>query len=102
MNISVENHQGRARVALRGRFDFSCRLGFKQACEDAFADAAVAEVVVDMCDLEYLDSAALGMLLLLNDKSKALGKPVSLAARPGLVCDVLRVAKFDKLFALDA
>jgi len=39
-------------------------------------------------------------LLLLSDKSKAAGKLVSLAARPGIVSDVLHVARFDKLFTL--
>jgi anti-anti-sigma factor len=100
MNIKVNIDSGKARLAMSGRFDFSSRADFKRACEDAFGGAAVAEVVVDVRDLEYLDSSALGMLLLLNDKGKAAGKAVSLTAKPGLVCDVLRVASFDKLFNL--
>ena len=53
-----------------------------------------------MGEVEYLDSSALGMLLLLRDKGKAMGKQVSLANCGGTVRDVLRVANFDKLFAL--
>ena len=100
MNVSVEHANGKARLALKGRFDFTCHRGFKQAYEDAFAGAGVAEVVVDMGEVDYLDSSALGMLLLLRDKGKAMGKPVSLANCGGTVRDVLRVANFDKLFTL--
>ena len=100
MNVSVDHQNGKARLALKGRFDFTCHRGFKQAYEDAFAGAGVAEVVVDMGEVDYLDSSALGMLLLLRDKGKAMGKPVSLANCGGTVRDVLRVANFDKLFTL--
>ena len=100
MNVSVNHENGRARLSLKGRFDFTCHRGFKQAYEDAFAGSNVSEIVVDMGDVEYLDSSALGMLLLLRDKGKAMGKPVSLANCGGTVRDVLRVANFDKLFTL--
>ena len=100
MNVSVNQENGRARLALKGRFDFTCHRGFKQAYEDAFAGGDTKEVVVDMREVEYLDSSALGMLLLLRDKGKAMGKPVSLTNCGGTVRDVLRVANFDKLFTL--
>ena len=100
MNVSVNQENGRARLALKGRFDFTCHRGFKQAYEDAFSGGDTREVVVDMREVEYLDSSALGMLLLLRDKGKALSKPVSLANCAGSVRDVLRVANFDKLFTL--
>ena len=100
MNVSVNHENGKARLALKGRFDFTCHRGFKQAYEDAFAGVSVNALVVDMRDVDYLDSSALGMLLLLRDKGKAMGKPVSLANCVGTVRDVLRVANFDKLFTL--
>jgi len=73
MNVSVNQENGRARLALKGRFDFTCHRGFKQAYEDAFAGGATKEVVVDMGEVEYLDSSALGMLLLFRDKGMAMG-----------------------------
>ena len=100
MNVNVNHINGQARLELRGRFDFTSHRGLKQAYEAAFAASGVNEVVVDMGDVEYLDSSALGMLLLLRDKGKALSKPVSLANCAGSVRDVLRVANFDKLFTL--
>jgi len=100
MNVNVNHQNGQARLELRGRFDFTSHREFKQAYEAAFAASGVAEVVVDMRDVDYLDSSALGMLLLLRDKGKSLAKPVSLSNCAGTVRDVLRVANFDKLFNL--
>ena len=48
MNVSVNQENGRARLALKGRFDFTCHRGFKQAYEDAFAGGETKEVVVDI------------------------------------------------------
>jgi anti-anti-sigma factor len=100
MNVDVSFEAEKARMALRGRFDFSSRLDFSRGYEQAFARPDATEVVVDLREVEYMDSAALGMLLLLGDKGRAAGKAVSLAAKPGMVGDVLRIAKFDKLFEL--
>ncbi|MBL8376956.1 MAG: STAS domain-containing protein [Burkholderiales bacterium] len=100
MNVNVNQEQGRARVALKGRFDFTCHRGFKEAYEQALAAGGVSEVVVDLREVDYLDSSALGMLLLLRDKGKAQNKQVSLANCAGTVRDVLKVANFDKLFTL--
>jgi anti-anti-sigma factor len=100
MNVNVQHVNGQARLELRGRFDFSSHREFKQAYEAAFAAGGVGELVVDMREVDYLDSSALGMLLLLRDKGKSLAKPVSLANCTGAVRDVLRVANFDKLFTL--
>ncbi|MBL8384931.1 MAG: STAS domain-containing protein [Burkholderiales bacterium] len=100
MNINVNRKDGRASLTLKGRFDFTCHRGFKQAYEEAFSGNEVTEVVVDLREVDYLDSSALGMLLLLRDKGKSMGKQVSLANCAGTVRDVLRVANFDKLFTL--
>jgi len=101
MNISVRQQDGKAEVVLKGRFDSSCGHDFRRACDTALSGGPEVDIVVDLRGLDYVDSAALGMFLLLNDRGRAAGKTISLAARPGVVCDVLRVAKFDALFAFD-
>lgn len=89
-------------IVMNGRFDFSKHRAFRDACEDALANGKITVVHVDLRDVSYLDSAALGMLLLLRDKAKTAHKTVSIATRPGTVRDILRVAHFQNLFALDA
>jgi anti-anti-sigma factor len=100
MDVNVHQVEGQARMELRGRFDFTSHRSFKQACETVFSADGLSEVVIDMGAVDYLDSSALGMLLLLRDKCKASATPVSLANCAGTVRDVLRVANFDKLFTL--
>ncbi len=87
------------RIALTGRFDFGCHRSFKDACERALKEAG-GEVVVDLGQVSYIDSSALGMLLLLRDRARELGKSVTLARAGGVVAEVLRVANFEKLFRL--
>ena len=100
MDVNVRQVDGQARLELRGRFDYTSHRSFRQACETAFSAAGVSEMLIDMQEVEYLDSSALGMLLLLRDKCKAASRPLSLVNCGDTVRDVLKVANFDKLFIL--
>lgn len=100
MDVNVRQIDGQARLELRGRFDFTSHRSFKQACDTAFSAESTKELVIDMQAVDYLDSSALGMLLLLRDKCRAASRPVSLVNCGGTVREVLKIANFDKLFTL--
>ncbi|MGE5465806.1 MAG: STAS domain-containing protein, partial [Ignavibacteria bacterium] len=55
-------------------------------------------ILVDFANTDYLDSAALGMLLILRDRARRYGRSVVLASASGAVRDVLNIANFSKLF----
>jgi anti-anti-sigma factor len=99
MQANVSNRDGAAVIALQGRFDFNAHREFREAVEQAIKDAAGA-VQVDLGGVDYLDSSALGMLLMLRDKAKGAGKEVSLANARGSVKQVIDIANFGKLFPL--
>lgn len=99
MNVITRLNDTTATLAITGRFDFNARHAFKQATDAALAGAARA-ILLDLRAAEYIDSAALGMLLLLRDHAQKAGKAVSLAARQGTVADILKVARFDSIFGL--
>jgi anti-anti-sigma factor len=99
MQTNVTNHSGNAVIALSGRFDFNAHREFREAVEQAVKSEA-REVHVDLGGVDYLDSSALGMLLMLRDKAKAVGKDVVLANARGAVKQVIDIANFGKLFAL--
>jgi HptB-dependent secretion and biofilm anti anti-sigma factor len=84
-------------IKISGRFDFSCHNEFRQAYA---SHPAGGSIVVDMADASYLDSAALGMLLLLRDHATATGSPVLLSNCQGQPREVLRIANFDRLFKI--
>ena len=100
MNVETLEKNGEARVVLRGRFDYSFRHGFKEACDTALASHPNGDIVIDLGGVDYIDSAALGMLLLLRDRAGALKRHVILQGPKGVVREVLMVAKFEKFFAI--
>lgn len=100
MNIDTSTVNNQARLRLSGRFDFNSHRHFKQACEGPLGEAAVGELVVDMAGVEYLDSSALGMLLILRDRGSAASKRIVIENCAGAVSEVLRIANFQKLFTM--
>jgi anti-anti-sigma factor len=97
-DISVIN--ARARIALSGRFDFSAHRTFKTAYEGQIRSSEVLAIEIDLGAVDYLDSAALGMLLLLRDQATNARKTVILTNCRGIVQQILDVANFRKLFAI--
>jgi len=99
MQTTVSNRDGKIVIALTGRFDFNAHREFREAVDQAVKDAA-HEIHVDLTGVDYLDSSALGMLLMLRDKAKGAGKEVALANARGSVKQVIDIANFGKLFSL--
>ena len=99
MNWVVDN--GVARIVPVQRFVFDTHKDFSKVTDAVLAAGEANRVVVDLRRVHYIDSAALGMLLMLREKASALGKGVSLAVADGMVRDVLSVANFHKLFVFE-
>jgi len=99
MQTNVTPANGRVTVKLSGRFDFNAHREFRDAIDESLKTTE-KDVVVDLSGVDYLDSSALGMLLMLRDKTKNAGKTVSLSGASGAVKQVLDIANFNKLFPL--
>ena len=84
-------------IKIKGRFDFSCHSSFRDAYVTA---SAGSEFVVDMEEASYMDSAALGMLLLLREHVQQQGGRVSITNCRGQTYDVLQIANFHRLFTI--
>jgi len=100
MLIKSELEGSRGRLSLQGRFDFHSHRDFRTAYEKLFEDGAVRELEVNFGQVDYLDSSALGMLLLLKEKSENSGRNVTLSGLQGTVKQVLDIANFGKLFTI--
>lgn len=87
-----------ARILMKGRFDFHVHRDFKEAYTKLFDIASVRQIEIEMSKLDYLDSSALGMLMLLNERAKSVNKTVVLVNPSGVVSQVLEVANFNRLF----
>lgn len=100
MQATVSVSNGCATVKLTGRFDFNAHREFRDAVDKAVAESTKS-VAVDFGAVDYLDSSALGMLLMLRDKAKTAGREVSLTNCRGSVKQVIDIANFGKLFRIE-
>jgi anti-anti-sigma factor len=96
--VQIEGNVGR--VILSGQFDFSAHREFRQVCETLIANPEIKEVLVDFQNVNYLDSSALGMLLLLKEKISAANKNLALVNCRDTVKQVLEIACFGKIFTI--
>lgn len=100
MTPSVNIEGGIGQIVLTGQFDFNSHRDFRLACESVIANAAVKEVQIDFDKVNYLDSSALGMLLLLKEKISAANKTLVLVNCRDAVKQILEIACFGKIFTI--
>jgi HptB-dependent secretion and biofilm anti anti-sigma factor len=98
MSLNVISRSATCSIELPKTFNYSNHKDFKLAYSRLLEDPAVREVEVDFRLTSYIDSAALGMLLMLRSCAEAAGKSVVLVNASGTVRDILEIAHFETLF----
>lgn len=91
-----------ATLFLSGRFDFNSHREFKEAYTLFLTDPEVSTLEVNFANVVYLDSSALGMLLMLRERGEGVGKQVVLRNPNEIVAQILDIANFHKLFTIAA
>lgn len=81
---------------IKGRFDFNLHQQFRAAIESI--DAQVEQYIVDLSESDYMDSAALGMLLLLLEKADNERGRVRIINPNSTITKILEIANFHILF----
>ncbi|MFJ5300348.1 STAS domain-containing protein [Pseudomonas sp. SLFW] len=84
-------------IKIKGRFDFSTHQDFRGAYEK---ENKAKRYVVDLKETNYLDSSALGMLLLLRDHAGGDRSDVRLENCSNDVQKILAISNFSKLFRI--
>ncbi|WP_017939562.1 STAS domain-containing protein [Zestomonas thermotolerans] len=85
-------------ISIQGRFDFSLHQAFRDAYERA--DIRPRRYVIDLEGTNYLDSSALGMLLLLRDYAGGDDALISLINCNPDVRKILGISNFGQLFQI--
>ncbi len=99
MSISINVSDNKvATIKIVGRFDFSLHNDFRKSYKDVSLSSG--EYIVDLSSTEYLDSSALGMLLLLKEHAESQGCNVKLTSFSPDIKEILTIASFDKIFIL--
>lgn len=99
ISSTVSNDGREITIKVDGRFDFSAHQSFRDAYSQA--DPSSARYVIDMTRTEYIDSSALGMLLLLRQRAGGDGDRIRLFGCTTEVSKILQISRFDRLFQLD-
>jgi HptB-dependent secretion and biofilm anti anti-sigma factor len=99
MAYPVDIADDKASIHINGRFDFSMFREFQQSYENLLTNAAVRTITLDLSGTEYIDSAALGMMLLLRQKCGDADKHIELLNPQDRVKEVLQIANFHQFFA---
>lgn len=86
-------------IHVHGRFDFSSHQAFREAYERR--DVSPKRYQVDLREATYLDSSALGMLLLLRDHAGGDLARVRLSHGNDEVRKILSISNFEQLFHID-
>lgn len=86
-------------ISVAGRFDFSVHKDFREAYSRS--DKAGIRYVLDLSRTEYMDSSALGMVLLLKEHAGGEKSRVEIRNARAEVEKILRIANFDKLLELN-
>ncbi len=101
--MSVTRHidESKQQVVIKidGRFDFAQHKSFRDAYRDI--PPGSKSFIVDLSSTSYLDSSALGMLLLLREHVGGDAAPVKIQGCGEDVQRVLKIANFEKLFRIE-
>lgn len=96
MSVESKLDAGILNITVSGRFEFSVHHRFRDVTN--LAQNGVKQIVVDLAKTEYLDSSALGMLLVLRDKFVGDKNAIQIKNAKNDVKKILEVANFNELF----
>jgi anti-anti-sigma factor len=88
-------------IFIENRFDISTYSDFGDAYKDKMG--TVSSIIIDMMDCSYMDSSALGMLLMMRERfCTDVSKNIFLRNMNSNVKKILLTANFDKLFKIES
>ena len=96
ISTTVSESGNKVTIAVAGKFDFQLYDEFRASYADTAGSGV--EYVVDLSATEYLDSSALGMLLLLREHAGGESSKIEITQASSDVRKILDVANFGKLF----
>jgi anti-anti-sigma factor len=99
MAVKVTESGDQVTLAIEGRFDFSQHKDFSGAYRGF--EKGGKNFIVDLSNVQYMDSSAMGMLLQLREHAKKGSTDGVVLSNPTAgVADILRIANFEKLFTV--
>lgn len=99
MQYETSENAGVIEVKLHGRVTYSDHPSFRSVIS-MIKESAATKLVFDVADVEFIDSAGLGMLLMVRDTAAQKNAQVVLKGPKGQVQRIFASSKFDSLFTI--
>ncbi|WP_138378837.1 STAS domain-containing protein [Luteithermobacter gelatinilyticus] len=100
MRYQLIKKNGVNEAKLREKVTFSDLEEFREMIDHMLAERAV-ENIIDLSEVDFIDSAGLGMLLLARDEISKASSRLILRGPQGQVKRMFVVARFDKMFDIE-
>lgn len=97
MDYSINQNASQCLLHLRGQFTFGDNNKIRDIIT-AMTESNCKHFTVDVAELVFVDSAALGMLLLMSDEARKAKVEMSLNGASGQVKKMLQLSNFDQIF----
>lgn len=85
-------------LRLPSRFDYSFHRQFGELYAPLIDILTCKEIVLDFTQVEYLDSSALGMMVLLQKKFSTNSRKIRIKGARGATDEILKMANMQKIF----
>lgn len=97
MKYQISETDGVATARISGQMTFDDR-NDAQSLAAALINNSPSKIEIDLTEVDYIDSAGLGILLTLREQAQAKNAGISIKGSCGSVKEVLELACFDTLF----
>lgn len=87
-------------IHVDGRFDFNLHKDFRELYSSYNSENKINEYVIDLSTTKYMDSSALGMLLLLREYAGGDGGNIQIKGCNSEINEILEISNFDRLFKI--
>lgn len=100
MNIRThfKEAEGRLTIEPQGRFDFNVYRDFREAYEGHLRHNL--DIIIDFAKTDYIDSSALGMLLVLREQAGGDHARINIVGCNREIRKILAIANFEALFEI--
>lgn len=98
LNTNLSSDGNTITINISGRFDFNLYKEFRGAYEKGIGRGT--SFILDFKNTDYIDSSALGMLLVLREQIGGDASKVKIINCNGDIKKILSISNFDKLFSI--
>jgi anti-anti-sigma factor len=99
INKKVSDDKRKIEIRIAGRFDFSLHQHFR----DSYINCTEknVEFTLNLSETTYMDSSALGMILLLKDHAESHSGKITILKPSESVNKILEIAQFHRLLSIE-